>query len=205
MAYVINTTNINIDWDDQAETRFDQLTVISKDDFPIQVAVKVVIRVRPDQAPYMVAKVGSIDNLIQHVLHPTIDSSFRNQASTASAMNFLQSRSEEQEKAESRARIDLEKYHVECVSRNRRTLRFRCRKDVDCCFLNRSNIGGHTQSNVIYSSGTDRFSACTHPRQIRSCGFGVEDLPVKRRSHLSQSPQRSNSSGAAIFPVIFNV
>lgn len=116
MAYVIDTTNITIDWDDQEDTRFDQLTVISKDGFPIQVAVKVVIRVRPDQAPYMVAKVGSIDNLIQHVIHPMIDSSFRNQASTASAMNFLQSRSEEQTKAETRARIDLEKYHVECVS-----------------------------------------------------------------------------------------
>jgi regulator of protease activity HflC (stomatin/prohibitin superfamily) len=116
MAYVIDTTNITIDWDDQEDTRFDQLTVISKDGFPIQVSVKVVIRVRPDQAPYMVAKVGSIDNLIQHVIHPMIDSSFRNQASTASAMNFLQSRSEEQTKAETRARVDLEKYHVECVS-----------------------------------------------------------------------------------------
>ena len=116
MVYIIDTTNITIDWDDQEDTRFDQLTVISKDGFPIQVAVKVVIRVRPDQAPYMVAKVGSIDNLIQHVIHPMIDSSFRNQASTASAMNFLQSRSEEQTKAESRARADLERYHVECVS-----------------------------------------------------------------------------------------
>lgn len=116
MAHVIDTTNITIDWDEQDDTRFDQLTVISKDGFPIQVSVKVVIRVRPDQAPYMVAKVGSIDNLIQHVIHPMIDSSFRNQASTASAMNFLQSRSEEQTKAEQRARADLERYHVECVS-----------------------------------------------------------------------------------------
>jgi uncharacterized membrane protein YqiK len=116
MAYVIDTTNITIDWDEQQDTRFDQLTVISKDGFPIQVSVKVVIRVRPDQAPYMVAKVGSIDNLIQHVIHPMIDSSFRNQASTASAMSFLQSRSEEQTKAETRARDDLERYHVECVS-----------------------------------------------------------------------------------------
>lgn len=116
MVYIIDTTNITIDWDDQKDTRFDQLNVISKDGFPIQVSVKVVIRVRPDQAPYMVAKVGSIDNLIQHVIHPMIDSSFRNQASTASAMNFLQSRSEEQAKAEIRARADLERYHVECVS-----------------------------------------------------------------------------------------
>lgn len=45
-----------------------------------------------------------------------IDSSFRNQASSTSAMNFMQDRQEEQKKAEDRARIELEKYHVECVS-----------------------------------------------------------------------------------------
>ncbi len=116
MPYIIDTTNITIDWDDAKETRFDPLSVISKDGFPIGVSVKVVVRVRPDQAPYMVAKVGSIDNLILHVIHPMIDSSFRNQASTTSAMNFMQDRQEEQTKAETRARLELEKYHVECVS-----------------------------------------------------------------------------------------
>ena len=116
MPYIIDTTNITIDWDDSKETRFDPLSVISKDGFPIGVSVKVVVRVRPDQAPYMVAKVGSIDNLILHVIHPMIDSSFRNQASTTSAMNFMQDRQEEQTKAETRARLELEKYHVECVS-----------------------------------------------------------------------------------------
>jgi regulator of protease activity HflC (stomatin/prohibitin superfamily) len=53
--------------------------------------------------------------LIEH-LWPMIDSSFRNQASSTSAMNFLQDRQDEQRKAEDRARTDLEKYHVECVS-----------------------------------------------------------------------------------------
>ncbi len=116
IAYIIDTTNITIDWDDAKETNFDPLKVISRDGFEISVSVKVIIRVRPDQAPYMVAKIGSIDNLIQHVIHPMIDSSFRNQASSTSAMNFMQDRQEEQHKAEERARMELEKYHVECVS-----------------------------------------------------------------------------------------
>jgi regulator of protease activity HflC (stomatin/prohibitin superfamily) len=64
----------------------------------------------------MVAKIGSIENLIDHVIHPMIDSSFRNQASSSAAMNFMQDRAEEQAKAEERARVELEKYHVECVS-----------------------------------------------------------------------------------------
>lgn len=116
LGYIIDTTNITIDWDSDEKTKFNPLKVISKDGFPIEVSVKVVVRVRPDQAPYMVAKIGSMDNLIQHVIHPMIDSSFRNQASSTSAMNFMQDRQEEQRKAESRTREELEKYHVECVS-----------------------------------------------------------------------------------------
>ena len=116
IAYIIDTTNITIDWDNSNETRFDPLKVVSRDGFEISVSVKVVIRVRPDQAPYLVAKIGSIENLILHVIHPMIDSSFRNQASSTSAMNFMQDRQEEQRKAEDRARGELEKYHVECVS-----------------------------------------------------------------------------------------
>ena len=116
IPYIIDTTNITIDWDSSDDTRFDQLQVISKDGFPIDVSVKVVVRVRPDQAPYLVAKIGSIENLIQHVIHPMIDSSFRNQASSTSAMNFMQNRQNEQTNAEERARHGLEKYHVECVS-----------------------------------------------------------------------------------------
>jgi len=116
IVYIVDTTNITIDWDDSEETRFDPLRVISRDGFCISVSVKVVIRVRPDQAPYMVAKIGSVENLILHVIHPMIDSSFRNQASSTSAMNFMQDRQEEQRKAETRAQEELEKYHVECVS-----------------------------------------------------------------------------------------
>ncbi len=116
IVYLVDTTNITIDWDSTGETRFDPLKVISRDGFEISVSVKVVIRIRPDQAPYMVAKIGSTENLILHVIHPMIDSSFRNQASSTSAMNFMQDRQEEQRKAEERARTELEKYHVECVS-----------------------------------------------------------------------------------------
>jgi regulator of protease activity HflC (stomatin/prohibitin superfamily) len=130
IAYIIPTTNLTIDWaeegmvptDDDTTTGqrrvqlFNPLAVISRDGFEMRVSVKVVIRVRPDQAPLMVAKIGSIENLIDHVVHPMIDSSFRNQASSSEAMNFMQDRADEQAKAEARARVELEKYHVECVS-----------------------------------------------------------------------------------------
>ena len=111
IPYIIPTTNLTIDWADenggerqtgeiQRLQLFNPLSVISRDGFEMRVSVKVVIRVRPDQAPLMVAKIGSIENLIDHVIHPMIDSSFRNQASSTQAMNFMQDRALEQSKAE---------------------------------------------------------------------------------------------------------
>ena len=133
IAYIIPTTNLTIDWAEETSgdepqpdatgasgvrrvQLFNPLAVISRDGFEMRVSVKVVIRVRPDQAPLMVAKIGSIENLIDHVIHPMIDSSFRNQASSSEAMNFMQDRADEQAKAHARTREELEKYHVECVS-----------------------------------------------------------------------------------------
>ncbi|MGE5396481.1 MAG: SPFH domain-containing protein [Chitinophagales bacterium] len=114
---IVKTTNITIDWDDEsAADSFNPLNVTSKDGFIIKVGVKVVIRVQPEQAPYMVARIGSIENLIKNVIHPLIDSSFRNQASSTEAMKFLQDRHEQQEKALERVRNELEKYHVEVLS-----------------------------------------------------------------------------------------
>ena len=130
IAYIIPTTNLTIDWAEEDSPTvvdnkqpgsrrvqlFNPLAVISRDGFEMRVSVKVVIRVRPDQAPMMVAKIGSIENLIDHVIHPMIDSSFRNQASSTEAMNFMQDRAVEQSKAEQRTQEELLKYHVECVS-----------------------------------------------------------------------------------------
>ena len=95
---------------------FNPFEVISKDGFTMQLEVRVVFRVKPEDAPFMVAKIGSIDRLIQNVMHPLIDSIFRNQASESSAMAYLQNRHEEQERAEARVRVHLLKYHVDVVN-----------------------------------------------------------------------------------------
>ncbi len=120
--HIIPTTNITIDWAEEkpAETVaprvFNPLAIVSKDGFEMTISVKVIIRVLPKQAPHMVARIGTIDNLIEHVIHPLIDSSFRNQASSSEAMKFMQDRHEEQRKAEQHIVEELKKYHVECVS-----------------------------------------------------------------------------------------
>src|SRR3712207_9351195 len=87
-------------------------SVISKDGFTMKLEVRVVFRVKPEDAPFMVAKIGSTDKLVQNVMHPLIDSIFRNQASESSAMAYLQNRHEEQERAEARVRMHLLTYQI---------------------------------------------------------------------------------------------
>lgn len=113
----IPTTNMTVEWTaEKVESSFDPFAVISKDGFTMQLEVRVVFRVKPEDAPFMVAKIGNTDKLIQNVMHPLIDSIFRNQASESSAMAYLQNRHEEQERAEARVRIHLLKYHVDVVN-----------------------------------------------------------------------------------------
>src|ERR1043166_7601633 len=114
---VIPTTNQTVEWTSgEVVNAFNPFEVISKDGFTMQLEVRVVFRVKPEDAPFMVAKIGGIDRLIQNVMHPLIDSIFRNQASESSAMAYLQNRHEEQERAEARVRAHLLKYHVDVVN-----------------------------------------------------------------------------------------
>jgi regulator of protease activity HflC (stomatin/prohibitin superfamily) len=121
IPHILPTTNITIDWaDDSVAARgprgFNPLAIVSKDGFEMTISVKVIIRVLPEHAPHMVARIGTIENLIEHVIHPLIDSSFRNQASSTEAMKFMQDRHEEQKKAQTQIWLELERYHVMCVS-----------------------------------------------------------------------------------------
>lgn len=114
---VIPTTNQTVEWTSgEVANTFNPFEVISKDGFTMQLEVRVVFRVKPEDAPFMVAKIGSVDRLVQNVMHPLIDSIFRNQASESSAMAYLQNRHEEQERAEARVRAHLLKYHVDVVN-----------------------------------------------------------------------------------------
>ena len=114
---VIPTTNMTVEWTaEELDNTFDPFEVISKDGFTMKLEVRVVFRVKPEDAPFMVAKIGSTEKLVQNVMHPLIDSIFRNQASESSAMAYLQNRHEEQERAEARVRMHLLKYHVDVVN-----------------------------------------------------------------------------------------
>ncbi len=125
MAYsviVIPTTTRSVDWSGEgsdaggAGASFDPFQVVSHDGFPMQVEVRAQYRIIPENTPYVVQKIGSIDELEKNVIHPQIDGIFRAQVSRSPAIAYQQNRAEEQKAAEEAVRDDLNKYRVEVVS-----------------------------------------------------------------------------------------
>ncbi len=124
--YLVPTSAITIDWASELQNRdrelssrgddffkFNQLKVTSSDAFTLDVDVRMIIRIRPENAPFVIARFGSVENLIQQIVHPLIDSSFRNKAGNEKAIEFIKSRTRLQEEALNTARKEFEKYHVE--------------------------------------------------------------------------------------------
>ena len=85
----------------------------SKDGFQLEVEVRLIIRIPPVNAPYVIARFGTVTNLIEQVAHPLIDSSFRNEAGDRAAMDFVHSRSTIQSAALEKVRKEFTSYHVE--------------------------------------------------------------------------------------------
>lgn len=113
----VPTTTRSVEWSEGAgKGDFNPFTVVSKDGFEMKVEVRCQYRILPENAPYVVAKLGSIAELEKNVIHPQIDGIFRAEVSKAEAIRYQQSRAEEQKRAETEVRIDLAQYKVEVVS-----------------------------------------------------------------------------------------
>lgn len=97
----------------QAYFSFNQLKVTSKDGFQLEVDVRMVIRILPENASFVIARFGTVFNLIQQIVHPLIDASFRNKAGEKGALDFVQSRTQLQQEALAKAKQEFEEYHVE--------------------------------------------------------------------------------------------
>jgi regulator of protease activity HflC (stomatin/prohibitin superfamily) len=131
-AYQVPTSAITIDWASEGRIgtevkgvkpteakaagvlySFDPLKVTSKDGFQLEVNVRMVIRIQPANAAYIIARFGSVANLIDQIVHPLIDSSFRNKAGEKKAIDFFQSRTDLQTEALAHAKERFSEYNVE--------------------------------------------------------------------------------------------
>ena len=117
---LVPTTNIVLNWAQRTEAhhydeRLSSILVRSKDGFSFSLDVSQIIHIGMKNAPRVISRVGSMQNLVDHVLQPTVGNYFRNSAQEVTVLDFLWARSERQREAFQNIRKAVEAYDVECI------------------------------------------------------------------------------------------
>lgn len=118
---LVPTTNLVLNWANarseahNLDKHLSTITVRSKDGFPFNLDVAQIIHVPANEAPKVIARFGSMTNLVSQVLEPTIGNYFRNSAQDSDVISFLTTRKERQESAKEHIRKVLDEYNVNAV------------------------------------------------------------------------------------------
>jgi uncharacterized membrane protein YqiK len=118
---VVPTTNLVLNWatarneSHNLDRHLSTITVRSKDGFPFNLDVSQIIHIPNYEAPKVIARFGTMMNLVSQVLEPTIGNYFRNSAQTADVISFLTQRKERQDSAKQHISTVLEQYNVNGV------------------------------------------------------------------------------------------
>ncbi|HEX9957666.1 MAG TPA: SPFH domain-containing protein [Fibrella sp.] len=117
----VPTTNLVLNWANARseshalDSNLSTITVRSRDGFPFNLDVAQIIHIPANEAPKVIARFGSMVNLVSQVLEPTIGNYFRNSAQDSDVIAFLSTRKERQESAREHIRQVLEIYNVNAV------------------------------------------------------------------------------------------
>jgi uncharacterized membrane protein YqiK len=118
---IVPTTNIVLNWatgrneSHNLDKNLSTITVRSKDGFPFNLDVSQIIHIPSTEAPKVIARFGSMLNLVSQVLEPTIGNYFRNSAQSTGVMDFLTDRRQRQTEAKEHISTVLEQYNVHAV------------------------------------------------------------------------------------------
>lgn len=118
---LVPTTNIVLNWagaksDAHALDRnLSTITVRSQDGFAFNLDVSQIIHISPYEASKVIARFGSVANLVSQVLEPLIGNYFRNSAQEADIIDFLSKRTEQQAKAKVAIDAAISGYSVQSV------------------------------------------------------------------------------------------
>jgi uncharacterized membrane protein YqiK len=117
---LVPTTNIVLNWSRRSEAhKYDAglapINVRSRDGFSFELDVAAIIHIGMKSAPRVISRIGSMQNLIDHVLQPTVGNYFRNSAQEVTVLEFLSARSARQREAHLHIRAAVSAYDVECI------------------------------------------------------------------------------------------
>jgi len=118
---IVPTTNLVLNWANarteshNLDKGLSTITVRSKDGFPFNLDVSQIIHIPAPEAPKVIARFGSMQNLVSQVLEPTIGNYFRNSAQDSDVIAFLTTRQNRQNAAKDSISKVLEEYNVHAV------------------------------------------------------------------------------------------
>jgi uncharacterized membrane protein YqiK len=118
---LVPTTNLVLNWANarseahNLDKNLSTITVRSKDGFPFNLDVAQIIHIPANEAPKVIARFGSMSNLVSQVLEPTIGNYFRNSAQDSDVISFLSTRKERQSAAKEHIKAVLDDYNVNAV------------------------------------------------------------------------------------------
>jgi uncharacterized membrane protein YqiK len=117
---LVPTTNIVLNWATRTEAhhydeKLSSITVRSMDGFAFSLDVSQIIHVGALDAPKVISRVGSMQNLVDHVLQPIVGNYFRNSAQDYTVLDFLSARSHRQTEAAEHIRAALAAYDVQAI------------------------------------------------------------------------------------------
>jgi uncharacterized membrane protein YqiK len=118
---VVPTANVVLNWATgkteahNLDKNLSTITVRSSDGFTFNLDVSQIIHIPRTEAPKVIARFGSMANLVTQVLEPTIGNYFRNAAQNSDVIDFLKQRSHRQNEAKTSIAKALEEYNVGAV------------------------------------------------------------------------------------------
>lgn len=118
---LVPTANIVLNWANakteshMLDEKLSTITLRSADGFKFNLDVSQIIHIPRNEAPMVIARFGSVANLVTQVLEPTIGNYFRNTGQSCGVIDFLQNRAERQDAAKEEISKVLDGYNVVAV------------------------------------------------------------------------------------------
>jgi len=118
---IVPTANVVLNWatgkseSHKLDVNLSTIKVRSSDGFTFNLDVSQIIHVPRNDAPRVIARFGSMANLVTQVLEPTIGNYFRNAAQSSDVIDFLKGRQQRQEDAKQKIGAALGEYNVGAV------------------------------------------------------------------------------------------
>jgi uncharacterized membrane protein YqiK len=118
---LVPTTNIVLNFTSRYsgehgyDSKLTALQLLSSDGFTYETEVFQIIHVGSADAPKVISRLGSMQNLVDHVLRPIVGNYFRNSAQEYTILDFLIARGDRQAEAAEYVRQALRAYDVQAV------------------------------------------------------------------------------------------